>query len=136
MKIISYLLSMGLMFALLGCGTAISTKETPDPASSMKVTAHYPLSSKNLPDISMDEFEQIKNGMTYKQVTEIIGSTGEIVVETGTPGDQFYTVSYQFKGEGNIWGNANAELVFQGGTLTSKTQRGLENDKYKEIGEL
>ena len=132
MKKISYLLSIGLMFALLGCGTAVTTKETPDPASSMKVTAH-PLSSKNLPNMSMDEFEQIKNGMTYEQVTEIVGATGEIVVETGTPGDQFYTVTYQFKGEGSIWGNANAQLMFQGGKLTTKTQIGLEEDKYVDI---
>lgn len=136
MRKISYLLSIGLMFALLGCGTAVATKETPDPASSMKVTAQYPLSSKNLPGMSMDEFEQIKNGMTYEQVTQIVGATGEIVVETGTPGDKFYTVTYQFKGDGDIWVNANAQLIFQGGKLTTKTQMGLKKYRYEEIGEL
>jgi len=59
MRKISHLLFIGLMFTLLGCGTSVSTKTTPDPASSMKVTSQYPLSSKNEPDISMDEFEQI-----------------------------------------------------------------------------
>ena len=44
----------------------------------------------------MDEFDRIKNGMTYEQVTEIVGATGEIVVQKGTPGDQFYNVTYQF----------------------------------------
>jgi len=135
-----YLLSIGLMFALLGCGTAVATKETPDPTSSMKVTPQYPLSSKNQPEMSMDEFEQIKNGMTYEQVSAIVGSTGEIVVETGTPGNQFYTVTYQFKGEGSIlgsmWGNPNAQLMFQGGKVTTKTQIGLKKYKYEEIGEL
>jgi|GEM_PF-902893 len=140
MKITSYLLSIGLMFALLGCGTAVATKETPDTASLMKVTVQYPLSSKNLPNMSMDEFEQIKNGMTYEQVTQIVGATGEIVVETGTPGNQFYTVTYQFKGEGNmlgsVWGNPHAQLMFQGGKLTAKTQMGLKKYIYEEIGEL
>jgi len=134
MKKISCLLSIGLMFALLGCGTAVATKETPDSASSMKVTAQYPLSSKNLPEMSMDEFEQIKNGMTYEQVTEIVGSTGEIVSETGTPG--YYTVTYQFKGGGSMWGNANAQLMFQGGKLTTKTQMGLKKERYEEIGKF
>ena len=121
MKIIAYLLTIGLMFALLGCGTTVAKKETPDPTS-MKVTDQYSLSSKNLPDMSMDEFEQIKYGMTYEQVTAIVGSPGEIIVETGTPGNQFYTITYQFKGEGSMWGNANAQLTFHGGKLTTKAQ--------------
>ncbi|HEY5586820.1 MAG TPA: hypothetical protein VIK78_20315 [Ruminiclostridium sp.] len=128
------------MFALLGCGTAIATKETPDPASSMKVTGQYPLSSKNQPEMSMDEFEQIKNGMTYEQVTQIVGATGDIVVETGTPGNQFYTITYQFKGEGNMldsmWTNPNAQLMFKGGKLTTKIQTGIKKYKYQETGEL
>jgi len=140
MKKISYLLSIGLMFALLGCETAVATKETPDPASLMKVTAQYPLSPKNQPEMSMDEFEQIKNGMTYEQVTQIVGATGEIVVETGTPGNQFYTVTFQFKGEGSMlgsmWGNPNAQLIFQSGKLTTKTQKGLKKYTYEEIGKL
>ncbi|HZK55598.1 MAG TPA: hypothetical protein VFC84_15625 [Desulfosporosinus sp.] len=84
----------------------------------------------------MDEFKQIKTGVTYEQVTEIVGTTGEIVVETGLPGNQFYTVTYQFKGQGDIWGNANAQLTFQGGKLTTKTQKGLMKYIYEEIGEL
>jgi len=140
MKRTSYFLSIGLMFSLLGCGTAVATKESPDPASSIKVTAQYPLSSKNLPHISMDEFEQIKNGMTYEQVTQIVGENGEIVLETGTPGDQFYNVTYQFKGEGSMLGsmlgNSNAQLMFQGGKLTTKTQMGLKKYVYEAIGEL
>lgn len=122
MKKIVNLLSIGLIFALLGCGTTVTKKGTPDPTSSMKATARYPLSSKNLPDMSMDEFEQIKSGMTYEQVTAVVGSPGQIIVETGTPGNHFYTVTYQFKGEGNIWGNAKAQLTFQGGKLTTKAQ--------------
>ena len=118
MKRIAYLLSIGLMFMLLGCGTSTQA----------------PLSSKNEPNMSMDEFEQINNGMTYEQVTAIVGSPGEIVVETGTPGDQFYTVTYQFKGEGDVWSNANAQLMFQSGKLITKSQMGIKRYKYEEIG--
>lgn len=136
MKKIAYLLSIGLMFAFLGYGTTVAKKEIPDPSSSMKVTAQYPLSSKNLPAMSMDEFKQIKNGMTYEQVTKIVGATGEIVVETGTPGNQFYTVTYQFNGKEGMWGNAYAQTMFQGGKLTTKTQVGLRKSKYEELGKL
>ena len=80
----------------------------------------------------MKEFEQIKNGMTYEQVTEIVGSTGEIVVETGTPGDQFHTVTYQFKGEGSMLGGAYAQLTFQSGKLKTKVQMGITEIKGNE----
>lgn len=126
MKKIIHLLSIVVMFALIGCGNAVITKETPEDASAMKVISPAPpLSSKNQPEISMNEFNQIKNGMTYEQVTEIIGSPGEMVLETGTPGDQFYTAKYHFKGDGGLWG-AQAELTFQNGKLSTKTQTGLK----------
>jgi len=111
MKKISYLLSIGIMFTLLGCGTV-----TP----------------KNQPDMSMSEFEQIKDGMTYEQVTAIVGSPGEIVRETGIPANEFYTTTYQFKGEGSMWGNVNAQLMFQSGKLTTKAQTGIKRDIYQE----
>lgn len=107
---IEYLLFIGLMITLLGCGTV-----TP----------------KNQPDMSMAEFNQIKNSMTYEQATAIVGSSGEIVSETGTPGDQFYIVTYQFKGERSMWGNANALLTFQGGKLTTKVQNGIPKEIKK-----
>ena len=50
------------MFALVGCGNTEATKESRDPASQIKSSAYY--SSKNLPDMSMEEFEQLKKGMT------------------------------------------------------------------------
>ena len=129
----TYLLSIGLMFALLGCGTAATIKEQPDHLAS---TARAPFSQKNLPDMSMDEFLQIKNGMTYEQVTELVGSLGSLVGETGNPGNQLYTLTYQFKGEGSIWGGANAQLVFQDGKLISKAQKGMTQSEYERIGKL
>ena len=101
------------MFTLLGCGIG-APKVNP----------------KNEPNMSEAEFDQIKNGMTYKQVTTIVGGPGEIVFETGILGDQFYTVKYQFKGDGGMWG-AHAELTFQSGKLNTKTQTGLEKIKNK-----
>lgn len=124
MKKIAYLLSIGLLFTVLGCGSAI--KQTPAPVTeSSALLPALPLSSKNQPEVSMDEFNLIKNGMTYEQVTSIIGSPGEMINETGTPGSQFHTTKYHFKGNGGLWG-ANAELMFQDGTLNSKTQKGLK----------
>jgi len=126
MKKSTYLLFIGLMFTLLGCGTSLTIKETPAPASSMLDTTSVPiLSSKNQPRIFMDEFTQIKNGMTYEQVTEIIGAPGKLIAEKGTLGDQFYTKTYNFIGEG-IWpNNSFAQLIFQNSKLNTKAQKGM-----------
>lgn len=78
---------------------------------------------KNKPTITKEEFEQVQNGMTYDEVTKIIGGPGEIMSEVGTKGDQFYTVIYMYKGESL---GANANLTFQGGKLNAKAQFGLK----------
>lgn len=78
---------------------------------------------KNKPAMSKAEFEQIQNGMSYEEVTAIVGGPGELSSETGTKGDEFYTAAYTFKGESL---GANAILMFQGGKLMSKSQAGLK----------
>ncbi|WP_203363042.1 DUF3862 domain-containing protein [Bacillus sp. REN10] len=74
--------------------------------------------------ISLKEFEQIQNGMTYEEVAEIIGGEGEKQSETGSPGTDLHTVIYSYNGEKGI--GANANFTFQGGKLMNKAQFGLE----------
>lgn len=133
MKKTTYLLSIGLMFALLGCETAVATKEQPNHTSS---TGRAPFSKMNLPDMSMDEFVQIRIGMTYEQVTALVGSLGSLVGETGNPSNQLHTLTYQFSGERSMWSDANAQLVFQDGKLISKVQKGIRQSEYERIGKL
>lgn len=78
----------------------------------------------NEPTISKAEFDQIKNGMSYEEVTAIIGGPGEVLSETGSEGEQFHTVMYMYEGEGKL--GANANMMFQEGKLISKAQFGLE----------
>ena len=73
--------------------------------------------------ITLAQFEQVKNGMTYEEVSAIIGK-GTKLAETGTPGDSLYTVSYSYKGKGAI--GANAIVLFQGNKLITKSQAGLK----------
>jgi len=121
MKKIAYLLSVGLILTLAGCGSAATTKETPTPTSPTTTTAPV---SKNKPTMTKAEFDQIKDGMSYEEVAAIVGGPGELQAESGTPGDQFHTVSYKFDGEGSM--GANAQLMFQGGKLNMKAQMGLK----------
>lgn len=74
--------------------------------------------------ITMDEFNQIQAGMSYQDVVNIVGSLGELVssVDIGDP--QYKSEMYSWEGKGSI--GANANVMFQGGTVSSKAQFGLE----------
>ena len=108
MKKIVYLLSIGIILTLVGCGSSAST----------------PSSGANKPTMTKAEFDQIKDGMSYAEVTAIVGGPGELQAESGKVGDPAHTVSYKFDGEGSM--GANAQLMFQGGKLNMKAQMGLK----------
>jgi len=65
------------------------------------------------------KFAQIQNGMTYARVTTIMGGGGTMGSETGSSGDQYYTVAYTYVGVGDL--GANAILMLQGGALNTKS---------------
>lgn len=78
----------------------------------------------NPPTISLAEFNEIQSGMEYQEVFDIIGSKGKILSETDAGlGDAYYTVMYQWTGEGSV--GANASVMFQGGKVINKSQIGL-----------
>lgn len=79
---------------------------------------------KNKTGISKAEFNQIRNGMNYEEVKNIIGSDGEIVSESGQVGDQFHTIMYSWKCEKGL--GTNARFMFQEGKLQNKSQFGLK----------
>lgn len=70
--------------------------------------------------LTMEKYNQIKNGMTYKQVVEIIGSEG---TETMSSGEGKYKVtSYKWEGDNFQF----ITTVFMGDKLTSKVQANLK----------
>ncbi len=72
--------------------------------------------------ITMEEFNKIENGMSYKKVCKIIGFNGEL---TSTAGSGEYVVEiYTWYGNGVAGSNAN--VTFQNGKVTGKAQVGLK----------
>ena len=70
--------------------------------------------------LTMAKYNQIKNGMTYKQVVEILGGEG---TETMSSGEGKYKVtSYKWEGEQYQF----ITCVFMGDKLTSKVQANLK----------
>jgi hypothetical protein len=74
--------------------------------------------------VTLNEFNQIQNGMSYEEVVAIIGGEGNLLSESGEKGSEFYTVMYDYKGEGSF--GANANFMFQSGKLQNKAQFGLD----------
>jgi len=121
-KYVGGIVVAGLLFTSSGCSNSSPPQQSQGATQSTAQEQSQP--KKNSPKVSKAEFDQIKSGMTYEQVKEIIGGEGEVVSESGNPGDQFYTVMYQYQGEGEL--GANASFMFQGGKLINKAQFGLK----------
>lgn len=125
---ISILVLIALGVIIAACSdesTPIEEKgtETAEPAAgAAKKEAKKPAVKKEKPGVTMDEFNKIESGMSYEEVVKIIGIEGEVQSETGTKGDQYYTVMYFFKAENGI---GNAIITLQGDKVYNKAQAGL-----------
>jgi hypothetical protein len=81
----SFSLVLGIMlFVSLGCSMLCNTQEKIDTTTSGKETASTPAdttkpsTSIDTASLSMDKYEQIKNGMSYAEVSKLLGSEGKV----------------------------------------------------------
>lgn len=79
------------------------------------------------PVITMSNYQQIQNGMSYQQVVQIIGKAGEEISRShiaGVPGvmESVDTVFYQWVNPGG----SNMNAMFQNDKLIQKAQIGLK----------
>jgi len=73
--------------------------------------------------ITLEEFEQISNGMSYAEVQDIIGGEGELISEWGVAGEQYHAMTVTYYGESS---GSDATLNFTEDKLETKTQFELE----------
>lgn len=93
-----------------------SNTKTIEPSSTV--------TTKNDEKITLEEFNQIKTGMTYDEVVKIIGGEGVVLSESNIGNsEQYHTIIYKWEGKGSI--GANANITIQGGKVISKAQAGL-----------
>lgn len=71
--------------------------------------------------ITLAQYEQIEEGMTYDKVVEIIGGDGEAISESNA--EEAVTVVYIWKGSDGI---SNATITFFNNAVFSKAQYGLQ----------
>jgi Beta-lactamase inhibitor (BLIP) len=126
---------IGLIVLVIVIAVASGGDDSASPASTTKTnstkTSEGTESSNNKEGISKEEFEQVKDGMTYEEVVKVVGVEGELLSETGEKGSQFHTIMYSWEGA-NGWG-ANANMTFQNEKLVSKAQFGVGGGSDVEV---
>lgn len=95
---------------------------SPTPSTSNDADSDTPETQDNDPEITLEEFNALTNGMTYNEVVEIIGGEGTLMSSSMI--SNIKTEMYSWDGSGSLGANANA--MFQNGSLISKAQSGLE----------
>ena len=107
-----FLLSMGLSLLSVGLRDAASS------ASSRE--GQETLIESDPVVLTLEEFNQIQNGMSYSDVVAIIGGEGVLTSESSVGG----TTMELFSWEGTSLG-ANGNVTFMNGKVTAKAQLGL-----------
>ena len=100
--------------------STISENTTADSTSAVESTSEVP----NEKLLTLEAYNQIEPGMTYDQVTALLGSDGTLFTAIGTEGTASYTATYQWKNSDLSY----ALLIFlcENMKLVSKSQIGLE----------
>jgi len=75
----------------------------------------------NRTSVTLSEYNQVRTGMSYREVVEIFGSNGELVMEISDAGGSAKT--YSWDGSKRF---SKVFIVFDGNKVFSKTQAGLE----------
>ncbi|WP_409304261.1 DUF3862 domain-containing protein [Peribacillus sp. SCS-155] len=109
-KLSSCILAMSLIGFISGCSS--------DSTGDSKTTGAGDTEQR----ITKAEYEKIKNGMTYEEVTEIIGSKGVEATDQDEPDTKAEV--YRFEGAGKA--GADVHIYFKDGKVEGKEQEGLE----------
>ncbi len=116
-----------LVFIVLGCNCQKiqdMAKEAENASKTNTTTTSSPSNSStksdDKSDLTLDKYNQIKNGMSYKEVSDILGKEG---VETMDSGSGKYRVQ-SFKWEGDDY--KFITIVMTGDKVSSKFQANLK----------
>ncbi|MEM9378395.1 MAG: hypothetical protein AAGB93_00500 [Planctomycetota bacterium] len=122
------MLGAGGCLAMLGFG-AVAASEAMDDMTNEDGTFSMPTLGKE-PVITLEEFEQLADGISYARACEIIGARGSSQSRSTMPGVE--GIAQAMTIEQFSWmnpGGSNASIQFQNDRLTMKSQFGLPRAK-------
>lgn len=105
--------------AIAGGGEKAGNNSTASGTETAADTSAADASEAEAPSLSMDGYNRLKNGMTFDQVTAIVGQPSQEMSRNEIAGTE--TVMYMW--EGSLGANMNA--MFQNGKMIQKAQFGL-----------
>jgi len=108
-----------LLLATLGLVGVFATSQQISNIMKNPFAPNALTSSGSAPVVTMAEYQQISDGMTYDEVTAIIGAPGKELSSSNVAG--YSTVMYMWSNEGG----SNMNAMFQNGKLINKAQMGL-----------
>ncbi|HDR4560047.1 DUF3862 domain-containing protein [Bacillus cereus] len=116
MKKSAFLLcSLCLSFSMTACEQTKEVKQ--QTATSSTVTEIQQKES-----ININHFTQINEGMTYMEVTDLIGYEGDLLIEEGVEDSEQIKQIFAWKGSSP---KSIVEITFLDGKVHSKSQQGL-----------
>ncbi|SHI24814.1 hypothetical protein SAMN02745823_03870 [Sporobacter termitidis DSM 10068] len=74
--------------------------------------------------VTLDNFGEVKTGMSYSDVRAILGVDGELMSQVDIGDPEYETEIYTWDGRGML--GANCNVTFQGGKVVAKAQIGLK----------
>ncbi|WP_379968313.1 hypothetical protein [Ectobacillus sp. sgz5001026] len=114
MKFLLVITITGLL--LSGCSADIQTSRTQQkPIDSIETV--------NTTGITATQFASIKEGMSYDEVKQLLGSEGDIINESGEKGTPTYKVDYAWPGKTS---RTMGRVTFLDGKVRSTFQNGLQ----------
>ncbi|MCW5959710.1 MAG: DUF3862 domain-containing protein [Pyrinomonadaceae bacterium] len=133
----SYTLALAvLVFVVLGCGMLGKKEEKVEiptnTAESTPVAKDSPAKStdsSSSSSLSMEKYEEIKNGMSYDEVAKVLGSPGE-ETRSSTVG-KIELKSYKWEGDKY----QRVYVNFRDGKVNSKSQSGLSGSTVSKDGD-
>lgn len=112
-KVITFLLVVIILGAIVGA--------TGENNNNNNTTQTGTTVTQEQEKMTLEKFNKIETGMTYQQVVDIIGEEGTLSTESSY-GSQSMKVYYWYASNGI----SNATISFMNGTVTAKSQIGLE----------
>lgn len=119
---------VGIILAVLGLfifvGAVSNISEDPStPSDNISLnSSSQDVDNKTQGKVNYENFEKIKNGMTYEEVVEIFGEEGKVISEVDVGMEEYATTMYYWYDHTGI---ANCNVTIQGGKVVAKAQVGL-----------
>jgi len=118
-------LSVISLLILTGCDSTTDPSSTPPNAEdTMTTVATTTAPTASAGKITLEQYNQVEEGMSYDEVKEILGSEGTLLSEVGEKGTELYTAIYRWFGYESAASSAN--FTFQGDKMELKVQIGLK----------